>query len=173
MTERHYDRRTVLGVGGAGVVGLGFLTLAGCSARPSETTGDAAATTADPATATAPSTGTSPSTGSSTAASSSGASGGPSLAALSDVPVGGCAAASAKVGGNPVVISQQTAGKVAAFSAICTHMGCTVNPAGAEFHCPCHGSRYNAFTGEVLQGPAPSPLPAIAVKVVGNEIVAG
>jgi cytochrome b6-f complex iron-sulfur subunit len=45
-----------------------------------------------------------------------------------------------------------------AVSAICTHLGCTVNLAGQGFHCPCHGSVFNP-NGSVVSGPAPSPLP--------------
>jgi Rieske Fe-S protein len=49
-------------------------------------------------------------------------------------------------------------------------MGCTVAPKGGEFDCPCHGSTYNAKTGAVLGGPAPSPLPKIAVTVVAGKV---
>ena len=44
-----------------------------------------------------------------------------------------------------------------AASAICTHLGCTVNLAGEGFHCPCHGSVFDK-SGRVLSGPAPSSL---------------
>ena len=44
-----------------------------------------------------------------------------------------------------------------AASAVCTHLGCTVNLAGEGFHCPCHGSVFDA-SGSVVSGPAPSPL---------------
>ncbi len=44
-----------------------------------------------------------------------------------------------------------------AASAICTHLGCTVNLAGAGFHCPCHGSVFDQV-GAVVSGPAPAPL---------------
>jgi Rieske Fe-S protein len=50
-------------------------------------------------------------------------------------------------------------------------MGCTVNSGGPQFHCPCHGSIYDAFTGAVVQGPAPKPLAPISVKVDGANIV--
>ncbi len=44
-----------------------------------------------------------------------------------------------------------------AASAICTHLGCTVNLAGDGFHCPCHGSVFDR-SGAVLSGPAPAGL---------------
>jgi Rieske Fe-S protein len=44
-----------------------------------------------------------------------------------------------------------------AVSAVCTHLGCTVNLAGSGFHCPCHGSVFDQ-SGTVLGGPAPAPL---------------
>jgi cytochrome b6-f complex iron-sulfur subunit len=42
-------------------------------------------------------------------------------------------------------------------SAVCTHLGCTVNRAGSGYHCPCHGSVFNG-EGVVESGPAPRPL---------------
>ena len=44
-----------------------------------------------------------------------------------------------------------------AVSAVCTHLGCTVNLVGKGFHCPCHGSVF-APDGGVQHGPAPKPL---------------
>jgi nitrite reductase/ring-hydroxylating ferredoxin subunit len=46
-----------------------------------------------------------------------------------------------------------------ALSAVCTHLGCTVNraPNGEGFQCPCHGSRFGG-DGNVIEGPAPRPL---------------
>lgn len=50
-------------------------------------------------------------------------------------------------------------------SAVCTHLGCTVQLVRAdkktggeiEFHCPCHGSKYKS-DGTNYDGPAPRPL---------------
>jgi Rieske Fe-S protein len=136
-------RRAVLGVG---AVGTGAVVLAACGSSSGSDSADS---------------------GSGDAPSKKGV----TLAKLSDVPVGG--AVSATDSGKPVIVSQPTAGTAAAFSAKCTHMGCTVKPAGKELHCPCHGSRYDAATGKVLQGPAPKPLPKIAVHVANGSVVTG
>jgi cytochrome b6-f complex iron-sulfur subunit len=42
-------------------------------------------------------------------------------------------------------------------SAVCTHLGCTLEKSSDGFECPCHGSCYN-LKGEVLSGPAPRDL---------------
>ncbi len=44
-----------------------------------------------------------------------------------------------------------------AVSAVCTHLGCTVNLAPNGFQCPCHGSIFDK-NGAVLGGPAPASL---------------
>lgn len=49
-------------------------------------------------------------------------------------------------------------------SAVCTHLGCTVNRTKHGYHCPCHGSVYNN-QGKVLAGPAPKPLPWFLVTL--------
>lgn len=42
-------------------------------------------------------------------------------------------------------------------SAVCTHLGCTVNRAEHGYHCPCHGSVFDD-QGTVKGGPAPRAL---------------
>ena len=96
--------------------------------------------------------------------------GGKQVAKLSDIPVGG--SISATLDGKPIILAQPSTGKVVAFTAICTHQGCTVNPDGAVLRCPCHASTYDAFTGENTGGPARSPLAAIPVTVSGGAVLA-
>ncbi len=57
---------------------------------------------------------------------------------------------------------------VFAVSNVCTHLGCIVKPSATGFYCPCHGSRFDR-TGQVLAGPAPRPLPWLAVRKAGEN----
>ncbi len=50
-----------------------------------------------------------------------------------------------------------------ALSAICPHLGCSVNQATGGFDCPCHGSRFKA-NGEWQQGPAKHALRNLTVE---------
>lgn len=91
------------------------------------------------------------------------------VVALAEVPVGGAVAAT--LGGRDVLVTQPTEGEVHLFSAICTHAGCTVQPAEGELDCPCHGSRFALADAAVLGGPAPEPLPEVPVEVRGADVV--
>ena len=93
------------------------------------------------------------------------------VAKLADIPVGGSVEAS--LNGTAILVSQPSAGTVVAFNAACTHKGCPVKPVGKEFDCPCHGSKFDAMTGAVLAGPAPSPLVSVPVTVDGDAVIAG
>ncbi len=59
-----------------------------------------------------------------------------------------------------------------AFSLVCTHLGCTVEPKDSGFECPCHGSKYDD-KGYVTRGPANTPLRRlrVAVNETGNLIL--
>lgn len=92
---------------------------------------------------------------------------GESLAQTSEIPVGG-----GKVfEGQKVVVTQPDRGDFKAFSAVCTHRGCTVDTvADGLISCPCHGSQYSVTDGSVQGGPAPEPLPAEQITVEGDTI---
>ena len=159
-------RRSVLA---AGAAGAGAVALAACGSSPSTSASSSTPNTSAPASPT-PNTTSPASSPSSSAAASATSPANPPLAKLADIQVGMSTSATLP-DGKPAVVSRPTANTAAAFSAKCTHMGCTVQPAGSELHCPCHGSKYNALTGAVIQGPAPAPLPKIAVQVENGEVV--
>jgi Rieske Fe-S protein len=54
-----------------------------------------------------------------------------------------------------------------AFSTVCPHLGCTVEPATDGFVCRCHASRFGP-QGALLQGPATKPLRALRVEVAAD-----
>ncbi|MBZ2198481.1 QcrA and Rieske domain-containing protein [Occultella gossypii] len=95
---------------------------------------------------------------------------GETLVALADVPVGGSLVVTT-ADGVELVVAQPTEGEVVAFSAICTHQGCSVRVREELLHCPCHGSEFEQFTGEVVSGPADEPLPEVAVQVQEGNVV--
>lgn len=70
-----------------------------------------------------------------------------------------------------VVVTQPTAGDYRAFSATCTHQGCTVTDvADGTINCPCHGSKFAIADGAVVDGPALEPLPRRTVTVRGGTL---
>jgi cytochrome b6-f complex iron-sulfur subunit len=162
--NQHPSRRTVLASGSAtvGAVALGAVTLSACGS--SSNSGSNSGSNGNPDTVS--------SSPSASASSDSGSATGTTLVALSKVPVGGAVSATGPKG-EKLIVAQPTSGKAVAFSAICTHMGCTVAPSGAKLNCPCHGSVFDALTGKNVGGPAPKPLPAVDVHVADGNVVTG
>ena len=72
--------------------------------------------------------------------------------------------------GDPAWLLHEPNGDFRAFSAICTHAGCSVGLSGGEFACPCHGGRFSAADGSVLGGPPPSPLSRLNIRVVDGDV---
>jgi len=92
------------------------------------------------------------------------------LTTTTQVPVGG----GKIIPGPNVVVTQPVANTFKGFSAVCTHQGCIVATiANGTIDCPCHGSKFSIKDGSVVNGPAPSPLAAIAIKVEGTSIFQG
>jgi Rieske Fe-S protein len=147
------ERRTVLQLGGLFAVG-GLVAACGSSTSVTSTSGAAVSNSAQ---APASSGGTS-------------SGGGTVLTPTASVPIGG----GVVLQDLAVVVTQPTSGDFKAFSAICTHQGCLVGPVeNNEIVCPCHGSRFSATDGAVLQGPATQALAASKVSVVGGDVVLG
>jgi rieske iron-sulfur protein len=79
---------------------------------------------------------------------------------------------------DPADLSEETrvraAEGVVAYSAVCTHQACPVNmwsKARDGFVCSCHGSVYDPKNGAaVMDGPAPRPLPSLAVKIADGAV---
>lgn len=74
--------------------------------------------------------------------------------------------------GSPDILIRDSEGNLKAFSAVCTHAGCTVGYENGTIVCPCHGGQYSAETGEVIAGPPPAPLEPKKVVEAGGEIYA-
>ncbi len=140
-------RRAVLrGVAAAGAIGVAAPLIAACGGG-----GGSSSSSPDP----------------SAGGSTPGGSGGTELTTTSAIPEGeGTVFRDEKI-----VVTQPQAGEFKAFTAICTHMGCTVdNVTNGTINCICHGSMYDISTGAVVHGPATKPLAPIAIKVKGKAI---
>jgi Rieske Fe-S protein len=151
---------------GVGLVGLAS-AISACSSSSSSSTamGGGETTQAGSSTTSAAAAGSSDTASAGTSASGGTAAG--ALTSTSAVPVGGGTVITAK----KVVVTQPTAGEFKAFSAICTHLGCTVSQvSNGTIDCPCHLSQYNITTGAVVRGPAVNPLPEKKIKVSGGSI---
>jgi Rieske Fe-S protein len=95
--------------------------------------------------------------------------GGKAIAQTSEVAPG--SAAKFEESGSPAVLVHLDSGNFVAYSAVCTHQGCTVAYQNGQLACPCHGSVFDPANGaEVVAGPAPRPLPDIPVEVRGGEV---
>ena len=90
--------------------------------------------------------------------------------------------ASLKVGGNhnfvasngaPAILFRTKTG-VFAYSAICTHQGCTVKYSSSSktLKCPCHGAEFDPYkSAKVVTGPAQTPLGKVKVAVSGAWVI--
>ena len=75
--------------------------------------------------------------------------------------------------GIPAILFRTKTG-VFAYSAICTHQGCTVsyNASSKRLKCPCHGAEFDPLkSASPVSGPAESPLAKVKVAVSGAWIV--
>jgi Rieske Fe-S protein len=88
------------------------------------------------------------------------------LASTKSIPLGG-----GKIIKNKYVITHPKKGVYKCFSAKCTHQGCTVaSVSQGTINCPCHGSKFSASTGAVVNGPAKRPLARKTIKIAKGKI---
>lgn len=77
-----------------------------------------------------------------------------------------------KFGSKPGIIVRTPAGELRAFTAVCTHLNCTVQYRSdlTQIWCACHNGHFD-LNGQNVSGPPPRPLDAFVVNVRGNQIV--
>jgi cytochrome b6-f complex iron-sulfur subunit len=77
-----------------------------------------------------------------------------------------------KFGTSPGILINTSDGELRAFSAICTHLTCTVmfESDTGTILCPCHNGRFD-LSGNVISGPPPAPLESYNVEISGEDIV--
>jgi cytochrome b6-f complex iron-sulfur subunit len=74
-----------------------------------------------------------------------------------------------KFGTRPGIVIRTPDGDLRAFSAICTHLGCTVQYKAdtSQIWCACHNGFYD-LNGNVVSGPPPRPLERFTVNLRGE-----
>jgi len=74
-------------------------------------------------------------------------------------------------GSEPGILLQVAPGEFRAFTAVCTHLQCTVqfDKPSKRIWCACHNGWYD-LTGRNVAGPPPRPLTPFTVQVEGDEI---
>jgi cytochrome b6-f complex iron-sulfur subunit len=77
-----------------------------------------------------------------------------------------------KFGTVPGILINTREGQLIAFSAICTHLTCSVlyDSENESILCPCHNGIFD-MSGNVISGPPPAPLESFEVEISGEDIV--
>jgi Rieske Fe-S protein len=77
-----------------------------------------------------------------------------------------------KFGSRPAILVRAPSGELRAFSAVCTHLNCTVQyrPDLSHIWCACHNGHFD-LNGKNIAGPPPRPLESFQVNARGSQIV--
>ena len=77
-----------------------------------------------------------------------------------------------KFGSRPALLIRVSETEWRAYSAICTHLNCTVQfqDSTRQIWCACHNGFYD-LNGKVVSGPPPRPLEEYAVHIRGEDVV--
>ena len=99
----------------------------------------------------------------------------PSVSSVVAAKTGEVAANQAKIfrfGNRPGILIHTLHDEFKAFSAVCTHLNCTVqyDEDASVIWCACHNGKYD-LNGQVISGPPPRPLEAYKVNVRGDEVI--
>lgn len=92
---------------------------------------------------------------------------GESIAAASSLETNSAVSYTNAESGQAEVLVRLADGRFVAYSAVCTHQGCTVayKPDTRKLVCPCHGGTFDpAQRAKVVAGPPPRPLPAVEIE---------
>ena len=145
------DRRSAIGIGAVGILSIAFATLGNLFAKPAKIASSAAKIVTK----------------------KGGGAPDNAIAAISDLNVGS-ALPIKLASGDPGILIRTDTDAVCAFSAVCTHQGCTVDydSASKELICPCHGARFDPLqNGKAIAGPTRNPLTELPVKISGEYII--
>jgi Rieske Fe-S protein len=76
-----------------------------------------------------------------------------------------------RFGAEPVIVLRTPGGDVRAFSAVCTHLSCTVQYRKdlQQIWCPCHDGHFD-LQGTPVKGPPPRPLSRLQAAVEGGVV---
>jgi Rieske Fe-S protein len=77
-----------------------------------------------------------------------------------------------RFGNRPGLLIHTPSGELKAFSAVCTHLNCTVeyDDEASVISCACHNGKFD-LNGQVISGPPPRPLEAYRVDVRGEDVI--
>ena len=77
-----------------------------------------------------------------------------------------------RFGSRPGILVHTIGGEWRAFSAVCTHLQCTVQYRAdlEQIWCACHNGHFN-LSGKNVSGPPPRPLDQFAVVVKGDDVI--
>jgi cytochrome b6-f complex iron-sulfur subunit len=78
-----------------------------------------------------------------------------------------------KFAGRPAILLHHADDTWTALTAVCTHLGCTVqfDKERKAIYCACHGGMYDPKTGANISGPPPKPLMKFAAQVLPGKVV--
>ena len=98
-----------------------------------------------------------------------------SVSSVVAATTGELATNSAKIfrfGNRPGLLVRTPQDEFKAFSAVCTHLGCTVHfdSDTSIITCACHNGKFD-LNGQVISGPPPKPLETYQVNLRGEDVV--